>query len=94
MALNAQRAAEGKCGLVRWLRPDHQKARAGVVDMQAAAESGAQIDAPLVVEAGKTQKPSFPTSEVERTAAVFAALSRLGHVDSADGKSFALRRAA
>jgi hypothetical protein len=127
VALNAQRAAEEKRGLVRWLRPDYQRARAGVADAQAAAESGAQIAAPLVLEAGKTQKPSFPSSEVERTAAVFAALAmatkpldaasiarmyrqgaraepavlrvlaalaRLGHIHSADGKSFALRRAA
>ena len=127
VALNAQRAAEEKRGLIRWLRPDYQKTRAGITDTQAAAESGAQIDAPLVAEAGKTQKPSFPTSEVDRTAAVFAALAmatgpldaaaiarmyrqgarvephvfrvlaalaRLGHVHSSDGKSFALRRAA
>ncbi len=127
VALNAQRAAEEKRGLVRWLRPDYQRARAGIADAQAAAESGAQIAAPLVLETGKTQKPSFPSSEVERTAAVFAALAmavtpldaasiarmyrqgaraepavlrvlaalaRLGHIHSADGKSFALRRAA
>ncbi len=127
VALNAERAAEEKRGLVRWLRPDYQRARAGIVDTQAAVESDAQIAAPLVLETGKTQRPLFPTNEVERTAAVFAtlalantpldasniartfrqgarveapiarvlaALARLGHVHSADGKSFILRRAA
>jgi hypothetical protein len=71
--LNAERAAEEKRGLVRWLRPDYQRPRAGVVDAQAAAEEGAQITAPLVIEA-KAQKPLFPTNDLERTAAVFAAL--------------------
>ena len=71
--LNAERAAEEKRGLIRWLRPDYQRPRAGVVDTQAAAEEGAQIAAPLVIEA-KTQKPLFPTNDLERTAAVFAAL--------------------
>ena len=71
--LNAERAAEEKRGLVRWLRPDYQRPRAGVVDAQAAAEEGAQIAAPLAIEA-KAQKPLFPTNDLERTAAVFAAL--------------------
>jgi Fe2+ or Zn2+ uptake regulation protein len=71
--LNAERAAEEKRGLIRWLRPDYQRPRAGVVDAQAAVEEGAQIAAPLVIEA-KTQKPLFPTNDLERTAAVFAAL--------------------
>ena len=71
--LNAERAAEEKRGLIRWLRPDYQRPRAGVVDAQAAAEEGAQITAPLVIEA-KAQKPLFPTNDLERTAAVFAAL--------------------
>ncbi len=71
--LNAERAAEEKRGLVRWLRPNYQRPRAGVVDAQAAAEEGAQITAPLAIEA-KAQKPLFPTNDLERTAAVFAAL--------------------
>jgi hypothetical protein len=127
VALNAERAAEEKRGQIRWLRPDYQRARAGIVDTQAAAEAEAQIVVPLVIEAGKSQKPAFPSTEVERTAAVFAALAmatkpvdaagiasmyrqgarveqavfrvlaalaRLGHVHSPDGKSFALRRVA
>ena len=71
--LNAERAAEEKRGLIRWLRPDYQRPRAGVVDAQAAVEAGAQIMAPLVIEA-KARRPLFPTNDLERTAAVFAAL--------------------
>jgi SAM-dependent methyltransferase len=125
VALNVERAAEEKRGLIRWLRPEYQKPRAGAVDTQAAKEAEAQIVAPL--EAPKAQKPAFPTGDLERTAAVFAALmraeapldagtiakffrqgarveaairrvlaslARLGHVHTADGKTFALRRAA
>lgn len=74
VALNAERAAEEKRGLIRWLRPDYQRPRAGLIDTQAMAEADAQTVAPLVAAAEKAQKPSFPASDVERTAAVFAAL--------------------
>ena len=127
VALNAERVAEEKRGLVRWLRPDYQRPRAGLVDTHAAAEAEAQTVAPLIVEAGKVQKPTFPTGDLERAAAVFAALleartpldartlaatfkqgakvepaiarvlsslARLGHVNTSEGTSFALRRSA
>jgi hypothetical protein len=71
--LNAERAAEEKRGLIRWLRPDYQRPRVGGVDAQAEAEADAQLAVPLVIEA-KTQKPLFPTNDLERTATVFAAL--------------------
>ena len=74
VALNAERAAEEKRGLIRWLRPDYQRPRAGVVDAQAAKEAEAQTT--VALEAPKTQKPAFPTGDLERTAAVFAALMR------------------
>jgi Fe2+ or Zn2+ uptake regulation protein len=70
VALNAERAAEEKRGLVRWLRPEYQRDRAGVVP----EPSQEQLEAPLIVEAGKVQKPTFPTSDLERTGIVFAAL--------------------
>ncbi len=75
VALNKERAAEEKRGLVRWLRPDYQIPRfAKGVDQQAAKEEGAQIAASL--DLGETkQKPSFPAGAVEQTAAVFAALA-------------------
>jgi hypothetical protein len=74
VALNAERAAEERRGLVRWLRPDYQRARAGLTGREA-APAAEQIEAPLVAAAAKAQKPSFPADEVERTAAVFAALA-------------------
>lgn len=74
VALNAERSAEEKRGLVRWLRPDYQRARAGVA-LEPARPVEEQIEAPLVVAAGKAQKPLFPKDDVERTAAVFAVLT-------------------
>jgi len=74
VALNAERAAEERRGLVRWLRPDYQRARAGVAPEQRAEEAEEQLEAPLVIQAGKAQKPAFPVNDLERTAAVFAAL--------------------
>jgi hypothetical protein len=86
-----------------------------------------QLEEPLVVAASREQKPLFPLGDVERTAAVFAALSdargpldaktlagsfrqgakaepaiarvlaslaRLGHIYTADGRDYALRRRA
>jgi len=76
-ALNAERAAEEKRGLVHWLRPYYQRARAGVAPEQRTEEVGEQLEAPLVIAAAKAQKPAFPASDLERTAAVFAALVRL-----------------
>jgi len=73
VALNAERAAEERRGFVRWLRPDYQRARAGVSGRARPDEE--QLEAPLIAVAGKEQKPLFPAGDVERTAAVFAALS-------------------
>ena len=127
VALNAERAAEEKRGVVRWLRPDYQHARAGAAGQAEARPDEEQLEAPLVIVAGKEQKPLFPAGDVERTAAVFAALSdargpldakilarafrqgakvenaigrvlaslaRLGHIYTADGRDYALRRRA
>jgi hypothetical protein len=74
VALNKQRSAEEKRGLVRWLRPEYQIPRfAKGVDKQAAKEEGAQVAAELI--AAVEQKPSFPSGAVEQTAAIFAALA-------------------
>jgi len=63
VALNKERSAEEKRGLVRWLRPDYQIPRfAQGVDKQAAKEEGAQVAAELV--AAVEQKPSFPSGAV------------------------------
>jgi hypothetical protein len=46
----------------------------GVAPEQRAEEAEEQLEAPLVIQAGKAQKPAFPVNDLERTAAVFAAL--------------------
>jgi hypothetical protein len=74
VALNAERAAEEKRGLVRWLRPDYQMRRAGIAPEAAARPAEEQLEAPLVAAVAKEQKPLFPTGDLERTAAVFDAL--------------------
>jgi hypothetical protein len=74
VTLNAERAAEEKRGVIRWLRPDYQMRRAGMTAVAACAPEEEQLEAPLVTAAAKVQKPSFPFGDLERTAVVFAAL--------------------
>ena len=82
VALNKERAREEARGLIRWLRPDYQKARAGIAT--AVRPEEAQDSMALVVDAAKEQKPQFPAGEVERTAAIMAALANAsGTVDAA-----------
>lgn len=82
VALNKERAKEEARGLIRWLRPDYQKARAGLTVSVQPTE--AQDSMMLVVDAAREQKPLFPTDEVERTAAVMAVLaSASGALDAA-----------
>jgi hypothetical protein len=70
VALNAERWAEEKRGIVRWLRPAYQVARAGAVPLT--AETPEQFEA-LLPDA-RTRKPAFPRDAVGQTAAVFDAL--------------------
>lgn len=72
VALNAERVAEERRGFIRWLRPDYQRARAGVAAEEITPEE--QLEAELLTAEAKSQKPSFPSGDVERTAAVFGAL--------------------
>ncbi len=74
VALNAERAAEEKRGLVRWLRPNYQRTRAGLPP-EPAMPSEEQLEAPLVIAAATAPKPAFPASDVERMAAVYAVLA-------------------
>ncbi|MCI0465929.1 MAG: class I SAM-dependent DNA methyltransferase, partial [Beijerinckiaceae bacterium] len=75
VALNAERAAEEKRGLIRWLRPDYQRAKAGIIVEPAQAAPEEQLEAELVIGAAKEQKNLFPSADVERMAAVYAALA-------------------
>ena len=73
VALNRERADEEARGIVRWLRPDYQMPLFGrPADRQAAAEAEAQAVLPV----GETvQKPRFPATGIEQSAAIFAALA-------------------
>ncbi|MCK0196430.1 class I SAM-dependent DNA methyltransferase [Ancylobacter sp. 6x-1] len=79
VALNAERADEEARGLVRWLRPDYQRARlrldaAAVLRERREAVEG-QPEMPSVFALRTPPKPAFPANEVERTAAIMAALA-------------------
>lgn len=72
VALNAERAAEEQSGLVRWLRPEYQMARAGVI-----APKTRQGELAMVT-AEDNELPAFPSNAVEQSAAVAAVLARAG----------------
>ena len=69
VALNAERAAEERRGHVRWLRPEYQKARAGVVSL---GPEQVEADLGFAAEAGLR---AFPSDPFEQSAAVAAALA-------------------
>ncbi|HEY0028850.1 MAG TPA: DNA methyltransferase [Allosphingosinicella sp.] len=71
VALNAERAAEERRGIVRWLRPEYQQRKAGVATIEKKPEAE-QIEA--LLPDPKAQKPSFPRDAIGQTAAVLAEL--------------------
>ena len=94
VALNAERAREEKRGLIRWLRPDYQRQRAGLGDTRDEAAAEEQIEAKLDFAEAKTQKPLFPTGDLERTATVFAALMQANAPLDAAGLARSFRQGA
>lgn len=70
VALNKERAAEEARGLVRWLRPEYQIPKFGTPK-----EKAEQIEADLGGEAITEKKPTFPSDDIDQTAAVMAALA-------------------
>ncbi len=77
VALNKERAAEEAKGVVHWLRPEYQMARAGL-------KRPTQATAELDLVAGAAKKPKFPTDLPEQISAVRAALAAEdGPVDAA-----------
>ena len=81
VALNAQRHAEEKQGIVRWLRPDYQIPKAGLTQLPVRKDVAEQIEG-LLPEA-RAKKPTFPRDAIGQTAAVLAEL-RGGGVLSAE----------
>jgi len=73
VALNKERAAEEARGQVRWLRPEYQIPRFGKArDKRELDLEGGEMRAAAPAAAAKK---SFPSDEVEQTAAIMAALA-------------------
>ncbi len=73
VALNQERVREEAGGKVRWLRPDYQIPRFGTERDKLALTGGAMREPATAAAAGP--KPSFPTRELEQTAAVLSVLT-------------------
>ncbi len=74
VALKKERAQEEARGEVRWLRPEYQIPRFGSPKEKAELDlvGGAMSEGSAAIAA---PRPSFPSGEVEQTAAVMAALA-------------------
>ena len=72
MALNAERAAEEKRGLVRWLRPEFQNPQGTKPPSQDEIDTDADEPAPVVAKPDK--KMPWPKSAAEQARAVADAL--------------------
>ncbi len=73
VALNQERVREEAAGQVRWLRPDYQIPRFGGAKDKLALTGGAMNQIAAAEPTGP--KPSFPTKELEQTAAVLSMLA-------------------
>ncbi|WP_213982490.1 DNA methyltransferase [Sphingomonas sp. dw_22] len=80
VALNAERRGEEKAGRVRWLRPEYQISRAGILQLPVGAREE-QIEA-LLPEA-TARKPGFPRDAIGQTAAVLRELRGGGALTAA-----------
>jgi hypothetical protein len=74
--LNAQRAAEERNGLIRWLRPSFQHPEA--IPTQATLDTGDTETAPTPAKAKSLVKLAWPKTLAEQAQAVRAALSTFG----------------
>ena len=79
--LNGARRAEERDGLIRWLRPDWQRAEGtGAVPLLHLVSSEAQAAQPV---AARSPKPAFPRDAIGQTASVLTALRLGGEMDAA-----------
>ena len=74
VALNQERAAEERRGIVRWLRPDYQFPKLG--HKVKTPEDVEQVEAQLVVPAPADGRPAWPKDEMDRISIVRDMLSR------------------
>lgn len=82
VALNRTRQQEEREGIVRWLRPDYQLARAGVAQLGAPGDRPVQMEADLAAAPGR--KPAFPRDAIGQTAAVLDLLRHTPLLTAAD----------
>ena len=68
--LNAERAAEEEQGLVRWLRPDYQRPKAGLREAKLALDLPASADTATTAPAKSAPKQPWPKTTAERIQAV------------------------
>ena len=68
VALNQERAAEERRGIVRWLRPDYQIPKLG--HKVKTPEDVEQVEAQLVVPAPADGRPAWPKDEMDRISIV------------------------
>ena len=74
VALNQERAAEERRGIVRWLRPDYQIPKLG--HKVRAPEDVEQVEPQLVMPAPADGKPAWPKDDIDRIRVVRDMLSR------------------
>ena len=84
VALNAERAAEEKRGIIHWLRPDYQaKSQKELVLLQGEGKS-AKSAKTKPVKSARATKTIWPKKMAERVQAVEAALHRNGTATPAE----------
>ena len=89
VALNRERAAEERRGIVRWLRPDYQIPKLG--HKVKAPDDARQDEAQLVVPEPADGKPAWPRNEMDRIRIVREMLGRAPGPVAPDALSAAFR---
>ena len=89
VALNKERAAEERRGIVRWLRPDYQIPKLG--HKVAKPDDGEQVEADLAVPGPADGRPAWPKDGLEQIRIVRDMLGRAAAPLAADGLSAAFR---
>ena len=74
VALNQERAAEERSGIVRWLRPNYQISK--LSHKLKRLEQAGQVEAELVVPEPTDRKPAWPKDDLERIRIVRDMLGR------------------
>ena len=85
VALNKERGAEERRGLVRWLRPDYQIPRFAKGADKQAVERGRRAGHRRTCCLPSSKSPRSQSGAVEQTAAVFAALAAANQPLDAEG---------